>query len=174
MAKTKMTGPKKLVFDPDEAATFDCKVAAAHDAHRITPRGPVKRLSNRRPPIDDHRFAILVGHREPTNVKALKTVRRFCGAVDSPKDQRSVAEIQIGQPFYQSTIEGVPLETRLKGPTKIGLMDVAEPPSRAAADIEAIVCMVNKVLLVAKFRVLLGHNGVKKCYRGLGRLGYLL
>ena len=77
MADAEVALAEQLVLDAEQLAALDGEVAAAGQAHRVAPGGPVERLGDRRPPVDHDRLAVLVGHGQPADVEALG--RRLVG-----------------------------------------------------------------------------------------------
>ena len=69
---TEMAGTEQLVFDPEQVATFDGEMATTSEPHRLTTGGPIERFGNRCPPVDNDRFGIIGGNRQPTDVVTLE------------------------------------------------------------------------------------------------------
>ena len=90
MTDAEVAVAEQLVLDAEDLATLDREMAAAHEPHRLAPGGAVERLGYGSPPVDHHRFGVLVGDREATDVEALERVRaldhRIGKAVDAPQE----------------------------------------------------------------------------------------
>ena len=71
VADAEVAAAEQLVLDAEDGAALDGEVAAAHEAHRLAAGGPVERLGDRRPPVDDDRLGLLVGDGEAADVEAL-------------------------------------------------------------------------------------------------------
>ena len=62
---------EQLVLDGEELAALGGEVPPPGQAHRVAAGGPVEGLGHRRPPVDDDRLPLLVGHRQPADVVRL-------------------------------------------------------------------------------------------------------
>ena len=76
VADAEVAAAEQLVLDAEQRAALDGEVAAADEAHRLAPGGPVERLGDRRPPVDDDRLGLLVGDGQAPDVEALGGVVR--------------------------------------------------------------------------------------------------
>ena len=127
---------EQLVLDAEQLAALDREVAATDEAHRLAAGGAVERFGDRRPPVDDDRLGVLIGHREAADVEALAAVGtvvpfgRGGEAVDAAEHERGVAEVEVVQALDQGLVERVALESRLHGATEVGLVEVTEAPGR--------------------------------------------
>src|SRR5690606_21197893 len=88
---------EQLVLDAEELAAAGGEVPAADEPHRRPPGGPVERLGDRRPPVDDERLLRLVGHGDAPDVVALAPLG--AGLVDPPEDEAGVADVEVLQPL---------------------------------------------------------------------------
>src|SRR5690606_17097239 len=61
----------QLVLDAEELAPAGGEVAPAAQAHGLPSGGPVERLGDGGPPVDDHRLLGLVGDRDPADVEGV-------------------------------------------------------------------------------------------------------
>ncbi len=87
---------ESLVLDIDDPRTVGGNVPAEGQPHRIAPGGPVKRLSDRRTPVDDQRLEVVPGHSEPADVKALRHRRPVDGqAIDAAEAEGLVTNVQL-------------------------------------------------------------------------------
>ena len=155
---------------PSSVAPLDREVAAAGEAHRVAACGAVERLGDRRPPVDHDRLGVLVGDRQAADVEPLQLAVTFVAAVgcavavaldmavDAAEDQRRLAEIEVGESLDHGFVERVALESGLERAAEIGLVEVTQTPSRLAALLEAVVCVVDVGLLVGEIRMVLGHR----------------
>ena len=75
-----------------------------------------------------------------------------------PNTERGVAEVELGQPVDDGLVEDVALVAGLEGAPEGALVEVAHPPSRIAADLEAPVGVLDEVLFGGKIGVLLRHG----------------
>ena len=71
VADAEVAAAEQLVLEAEDVAALDGEVAAADEAHRLAAGGPVERLGDRRPPVDDDRLGLLVGDGETADVEAL-------------------------------------------------------------------------------------------------------
>ena len=157
MADAEVAAAEQLVLDAEQVPALDGEVAAAHEAHRLAAGGPVERLGDRRPPVDDDRLGLLVGDGEAADVEALGRGRALGVAVDAPEHECGVAEVEVGQPLDQGLVERVALEAGLERAAEVGLVEVAEPPRRRPGAFEALVGVIDVGLLVGEFGMLLRH-----------------
>jgi hypothetical protein len=146
---------EQLVVDPQQGAPPRGEVASSTEAHRITTRGPVERLGDRSPPVDDHGFALLVGHGDATDVERL-ALGTFVGGlgVDPPEHQRLVTHVELGQPLVDLILDDVPLVAVLERPTRAAVVLVPHGRDRGAGPLEAVVGVVDRPLLVDQVGVL--------------------
>lgn len=166
MADSEMTLAKEFVLDAKKRRTVDHEVAASGQPHRLTARRSVEGLGDWGPPIDDDRIAVLVGHRQSSDVEALDAVgsigRSFSRSVDltidASEDQGGVAEIEIGQTSDQLLVDGVPLEAVLERSTHSGLGQASDFPGVLSAALQTRVGMRDVGLLVVEIRVLRRHR----------------
>ena len=71
------------------------EVAAARQPHRRAAGGPVEGLGDRRPPVDDDRLLVLVGHGEAADVEGVAAASPLSAvAVDAPEHEAGVAELR--------------------------------------------------------------------------------
>jgi hypothetical protein len=158
VADTQVVRAEEFVFDPEQSRPLDGEVTSPDEAHRAATGGPVERLRHRRPPVDHHGLAILVGHGEAADVEALDRIRRLGRAIDAPEHQRRAAEVEIGQALQEGLVEGVALETSLERAAEVGFGHVAHAPRRLATRVETLVRVIDVGLFVREIRVLLGHK----------------
>ncbi len=62
---------EQLVFEIENPAALGEEVTPPGEAHRLRAGGTVKGLGHRRPPVDDQRFLVVVGHSKPADVERL-------------------------------------------------------------------------------------------------------
>ena len=155
---TEVAVAEQLVFQPQQRSALHGEVAAAGEAHRLAAGGPVERLGDGCPPVDDDWLALLVGDRQPADVERLEAVGGLGHAVDAAEHERGVAEVELGQPVDHGFVEHIALVAGLKRPAEGALVEVAHPPSRIAADLETPVGVLDEVLFGGKIGVLLRHG----------------
>ena len=160
MADAEVAAAEQLVLEAEHGAALDDEVAAAHQAHRLAPGGPVERLGDGRPPVDDDRLGLLVGDGQAADVERLGGVRALGVAVDAPEHEGGVAEVEVGEALDQGLVEGVALEAGLERAAEIGLVEVAQAPGRLPRALEALVGVIDVGLLGGQFGVLLRHSVV--------------
>ena len=97
----------------DLPALLGDQVAAADDPHRRDGRGPVERLRNRRPPVDDQRRVLVVLDREPPDVPGGTVVE-----VETAEHERGVADVEVGQAALGDVPGDVALQAGLVGPAR--------------------------------------------------------
>ena len=136
---------EELVLDGEQLAAAGGEVAAAHEAHRLAAGGPVEGLGDRRPPVDDERLAVLVGHGQPADVVAVAALA--AGAVDAAEHQAGVAELERGQPLGDVALDHLPLPAGLLGAALADLDHRAQPGGLLARSLEAAVRVVDVGLL---------------------------
>ncbi len=71
VAEAEMALAEQFVLEAEQLAALDHEVPPAQQPHRAAAGGAVERLGDRRPPVDDHRLAVLVGDGETADVEAL-------------------------------------------------------------------------------------------------------
>ena len=120
-----MTLAEQLVLEAEDRATFDGEVTPAKQTHRLPPRCSIERLGDRRPPVDDHWFRVLVGDRQPADVEALRAARLLGTAVDAAEHQRGVAEIELVETLDEGLVEGIALEPSLHRAAEIGFVEIS-------------------------------------------------
>ena len=83
--------------------------------------GPVERLGDRRPPVDDQRLLVFVGDGQPADVKRLNARGRAVGrrvrlrlAVDTAEHQRLSADLELLEPGQAVAHPDVPFGHRLE------------------------------------------------------------
>ena len=113
---------------PSSVAALHGEVAAAGEAHRVAAGGPVERLGDRGPPVDDDRLAVLVGHGQAADVEALDGLGTLGVAVDATEHERGVAEVELGEPVDHGLVEHVALVARLERAAEGALVQVAHLP----------------------------------------------
>ena len=160
-----MAVAEQLVFQPEQRAALHGEVPAAGEAHRLAARGPVERLGDGGPPVDDDRLALLVGDRQSADVEGLQAIGGLGHAVDSTEHQGGVAEIELGQPVDHGLVEHIALVAGLERAPEGALVEVAHPPGRVAADFEAPIGVLDEVLFGGKIGVLLRHGS----FNSIGR-----
>ena len=160
MADAEVAAAEQLVLDAEDRAPLDGEVAAAHEAHRLTSGGPVERLGDGCPPVDDDRLGLLVGDRQAADVERLGRGRRLGHAVDAPEHEGGVAEVEVGEPLDERLVERVALEARLERPAHVGFGEISHAPRRLPRAIEALVRVVDVGLFGREFWVLLRHSSV--------------
>ena len=111
---------EQLVLDAEDGAALDGEVAPAEQAHRLAAGGAVERLGDRRPPVDDDRFGVLVGDRQAADVEALRAAGLLGAAVDPPEHQCGVAEVELVETLDEGLVEGVALERACIVPPRSG------------------------------------------------------
>ena len=158
VADTEVALAEQLVLQPQQGAALHGEVPAAGEAHRLAAGGPVERLGDGCPPVDDDRFALLVGDRQAADVERLEPVGCLGHPVDAAEDQRCVAEVELGQPVDHGLVEHIALVARLKGAAEGALVEVSHPPGRVAADLETPVGVLDEFLFGGKIGVLLRHG----------------
>ncbi|MEJ7720635.1 MAG: hypothetical protein WKF58_09390 [Ilumatobacteraceae bacterium] len=159
-----VAGAEEFVFQAEQRPSLDGEVPPPGQTHRLTSGGAVEGLGHRRPPVDDDRFAFLVGHCEAADV-----VRLVVGAVDAPEHEGSITEIEIDKALDQGFVDGVALEPRLERAAEIGFVQGSRPPSGLASGFETRVCVVDMCLLRCDLWVMLRHRGggvPRLCKRG--------
>ena len=126
-----MSFAEQLVLDTQQFRTFDREVAAPGEPHRLATGGPIERLGDGSPPIDDDGFGIGVGDGKAADVETFQaaTLDRCSVLVDSvpidpTENEGGVPEIQVGQAFDQRFVERVALESGLERAPEIGFGDV--------------------------------------------------
>ena len=142
---------EELVLDAEELAAPGGEVAAADEAHRLAAGGPVERLGDRRPPVDDERLAVLVGHGQAADVVAVAAVP--AGAVDAAEHEAGVAELERGQPLGDVALDHLPLPAGLLGAALAHLDHRAQPGGLLARALEAAVRVVDVGLLRSQIGV---------------------
>ena len=128
VADPEVAATEELVLETEHRAPLDDEVAAAQQPHRLAPGGPVERLGDGRPPVDDDRLGPLVGDRQAADVERLGGVRALGVAVDAPEDEGRIAEVEVGEALDQGLVERIALEPGLERATEIGLVEVAQTP----------------------------------------------
>src|SRR6056297_3078906 len=150
---------EQFVLEAEQLATFDGEMPTPQQPHRAATRGPVERFGHRRPPVDHHGLAILVGDGEAADVEALDGFGRLGRPIDATEHQRRVAQVEVGETLEQRFVEGVALEPGLERTAEIGLGHVPHTPRGLATGVETLVRVVDVGLFVSEIGVLLGHNG---------------
>ena len=156
VADAEVAGSEQLVLDAEQRAAVHGEVATAGEAHRLAACRPVERLGDRRPPVDDHRLAVLVGDGQAADVKALH--RALDEAVDAAEHERRVAEVEVGQAVDQRLVEHVAFVPGLERAAEGALVEITELPGVFAAALEAAVGEVDVRLFVVEVGVLSGHE----------------
>ena len=169
LTNTEMASTKEFILDAEQVAPLHGEVTTARKAHRFAASGPVERLGHRRTPIDHDGFAIVVGNGQTTDVKALDN-RGFIGrgfachgvavAIDTSKDKRCIAQIELGETIHQGLVEHIALVTGLNGAAQRAFVDVAQLPGVGSTGLETPVGVVDVGLFVCEIGVLLCHVGV--------------
>ena len=136
VADAEVAFAEQLVLQTQQGAALHGEVPASGEAHRLASGGTVERLGDGRPPVDDDRFALLVGDRQSADVERLQPVGRLGHPVDAAEHQRGIAEVELGQPVDHGLVEHIALVARLKRAAEGALVEVSHPPSRIAADLE--------------------------------------
>ena len=163
-----MSSAIEFVFDAEQVAPLNGEVTTARQAHRFATSGPVKRLGHRRAPIDHDGFAIVVGNSQTTDVKTLDnrrvvsvgfTSHGVAVAIDTSKDKRCIAQIELGEAIDQGLVEDVALVTGLSGAAQRAFVDVAQLPGVGSTGLETPVSVVDIGLFVCEIGVLLCHVG---------------
>ena len=95
---------------PKQFAVPGYVVAAAAEPHGLAAGGAVERFCDRRPPVDDHRVAVLVEDGDAADMEMVTL-----GLVDTPEDQRLVADIQVFEPGSHLVGEDVSFVAGLVG-----------------------------------------------------------
>ena len=158
MADAEVALAEQLVLEAEDGATLDGEVTPTEQAHRLPPGGAVERLGDRRPPVDDDRFRVLVGDRQAADVEALRAAWLLGAAVDPAEHQRGVAEVEVVEPLDQGLVEGVALEPGLHRAAEVGLVEVSQSPRRRLRRLQAVVGKVDVRLFCFQFWVLLGQT----------------
>ncbi len=125
VADAEMALAEQLVLEAQQLATVHGEVAAAGEAHRLAPGGPVERLGDRCSPVDDDRLALVVGDGQPADVEALEAVGGLGHPVDATEHQRGVAQIELGEPVDDRLVEDVALVAGLERAAEGALVQVA-------------------------------------------------
>ena len=125
-----MTLAEQLVLQAEDGAALDGEVAAAEEAHRLPSSGAVERLGHGRSPVDDDRFRVLIGDRQPTDVEALRATRLLGPAVDPTEHQCGITEVEFVETLDERLVEGVALESSLHRAAEVGLVEVSQAPRR--------------------------------------------
>ena len=154
-----------LVLDAQQGPAPDREVPAAGEAHRVATGGPVEGLGHGRPPVDDHRVLVLVGHGDATDVEIVTAV--LLVTVDPPEDERGVSQVEAPQAVGDAVVHDLPLPAGLLGATPSDLDGVRQPGGRRAAGLEALVGALDVGLFGVEVGVI-GHEGVDQAY-GLRR-----
>ena len=83
-------GIEELVLEVQHPLAFGQEMAPADQTHRVGAGGPIERLGDRRPPIDDERLLVFVRDRQPADVEGLGVRRRphWAGRVRHPPPGR--------------------------------------------------------------------------------------
>ena len=162
VADAEVPATEQLVLDAQHGAALDGEVAAPHQPHRLATGGPVERLGNGCPPVDDDRLGLRVGDGEAADVEALGGLRALGVTVDATEHQRGVTEVEVGEPLDQGLVEGVALEAGLERASQIGLVEVPQPPRRLAGALQALVGVIDVGLFGGEFWVLLRHSSAQR------------
>ena len=153
---------EELVLDVQQGAAPGGEVAAAGQAHRLPPGGPVEGLGHRRPPVDDHRLLVLVGHRDAPDVVRLADGRRWPRSawaplplaarllVDAPEAERGVTEVELGEAVQDRVPDHVALEPGLLRAAPADLDHRLELVGPGPRLVEAVVGVVDVRLLRLK------------------------
>jgi hypothetical protein len=150
---------EQLVFETKELASLYRKVPTSGETHRFATCRAIKRLGNRGTPVDDDRFAQLIGNGEATDVEALDLVGALGVSVDATEHQCGVAEVELGEPVDQGLVENVSLVPRLESTAESGFGQIAQLPCVDAALLETRVGVVDECLLFGEIGVRRGHVG---------------
>ena len=95
---------------PKQFAVAGYVVAAAAEPHGLAAGGTVERFCDRRPPVDDHGVAVLVEDGDAADMEMVTL-----GLVDTPEDQRLIADIQVFEPGSHLVGEDVSFVAGLVG-----------------------------------------------------------
>ena len=95
---------------PKQFAVPGYVMAAAAEPHGLAAGGAVERFCNRCSPIDDHGVAFLVEDSDAADMEMVTL-----GLVDTPEDQRLVADIQVFESGSHLVGEDVSFVTSLVG-----------------------------------------------------------
>ena len=132
---------EQLVLDGQQLAAPGGEVAAADQAHRRAPGGPVEGLGHRGPPVDHQRLPLLVGHGQAPDVEAVAPLA--LGAVDPPEHEAGVAELEGGQPVGDVALDHLPLPPGLLRAALAHLDHRAQTSGLEARALEAVVGTVD-------------------------------
>jgi hypothetical protein len=112
----------------------DVEVPSPCETHRLDASCPVKRFCNRRTPVDDQRFEVLVGHGDPADVKRLAILSGWRRrGVDPSEAQCLVPDVQLLEPGEGGVDDDVALGACLKGAATPDVDDVADHRPRLIA-----------------------------------------
>ena len=170
-----MTFAKQFVFKCQQFCTFNNEVAAAQQTHGFATSGAIKRFGNRRAPVNNNGLPVRVGNGETTNVEVLDIVV-LGNAIDTAEHQSGIAEVELFETVHQVFVKHVAFKPCLECSARSGRGELSDFHSARTACLEAFVGEQDVLLLLRKFRVLLGHghqslsayasrNGVNECYR---------
>jgi hypothetical protein len=124
------------------------QVAAAGQALRVEPGGPVEGGGDRGPPIDDEGLAVLPRHRQPADVERLAGLVLGGGLIDPAEAEPLVPDVELGQSGQAGPDHDVPLRPRLGRAALAQVEDRFEhPPGFVAHGAEARVSTVEESLL---------------------------
>ncbi len=99
-----------FVFDAEQFSVAGYVVAAAAEPHGLAAGCTVERFCDWRPPVDDHRVAVLVENGDATDMEMVTF-----GLINTPEDQRLVADIQVFESGSHLVGEDVSFVTSLVG-----------------------------------------------------------
>ena len=129
---------EELVVEAEQQPAAGGEVTAADQAHRLAAGGPVERLGDRRPPVDDDRLLGLVGDGEAPDVEAVDQVGVGRGhlrarasnvgpaLVDAPEAQRLVADVELREAVGDVLVDDVALVAGLE--RAAGALDLGAVP----------------------------------------------
>ena len=134
---------EEFVFDGGQPAAVDHEVPAAHQPHRLATRRAIKRLGDRRAPVDDQLVVVAVVHRETPDVEGLRLAARVGSLVDAPEHQRAVADVDVVEHLHQLLVEIVALDPLLGGAAHLADRHLAHAQGLLAHGDEALVGAVD-------------------------------
>ena len=116
---------EQLVFNGHQRATIHHEVATTHQLHGVSTGGPIERLSDRSPPVDDQLIAVGVCHGKAPDVERFGVATRIGCAIDSPEHQGGIPDIEVVQHLDELFVEVVAFVALLERAPSLTLCQVA-------------------------------------------------
>ena len=142
---------EQLVLDVEELAAPHGEVAAPDQAHGVAAGGPVERLGHRRPPVDDDRLALLVGHGDAPDVERLDALGAGAagGASRSmrPKTRAASCSSSWVSRLHDRLLDDVALVAGLVGAAPADLGEGPQPEGVLPRPLQAVVGVIEVRLL---------------------------